>query len=84
MVQEIQCWDDRNIVTAVPYPDNVKIIKIKWVYHLKCNGAEELIRRRARGVIKEFTQKLGEHYFELFAAVVRYKFIHMLFMIIAS
>jgi hypothetical protein len=39
----------------------MKTIKTKWVFNLKLNGEGELIRRRARGVVKGFTQKLGEH-----------------------
>jgi hypothetical protein len=84
MVKEIQRWDEREVVTPVPRPPNVKTIKTKWVYDLKLNGAGELIRRRARGVVKGFTQKLGEHYFESFAAVVRYNSVRMLFAIIAA
>jgi len=72
MVKEIQCWDDREVVTPVPCPPNIKTIKTKWVFDLKLNGAGELIRRRAQGVVKRFTQRLGEHCFESFAAVTRY------------
>jgi hypothetical protein len=84
MVREIQHWDDRGVVTPVPCPPNIKTIKMKWVFDLKLNRDGELIRRRARGVIKGFTQKLGEHYFESFAAVVRYDSVRMLFTIIAA
>ena len=84
MVCEIQHWDEHEVVTPVPHSENIKTIKMKWVFDLKCNGAGELIRRRARGVIKGFTQKLGEHYFKSFAVVIRYESVRMLFTIIAS
>jgi hypothetical protein len=84
MVREIQRWDDREVVTPVPRPENVKTIKTKWVYDLKLDGSGDLMRRRARGVVKGFTQKLGEHYFESFAAVVKYDSVRMLFAIIAA
>jgi hypothetical protein len=51
---------------------------------LKLDGEGDLMRRRARGVVKGFTQKLGEHYFDSFAAVVRYDSVRMLFAIIAA
>ena len=84
MVREIQRWDDREVVTPVPRTDDVKTIKTKWVFDLKHDGDGMLKKRRARGVVKGFTQKLGEHYFESFAAVVRYDSVRMLFAIIAS
>jgi hypothetical protein len=62
----------------------VKTIKTKWVFNLKLNREGKLIRRRAKGVMKGFTQKLGKHYFESFAAVVRYDSVRMLFTIIAA
>jgi hypothetical protein len=84
MANEIQRWDDREVVTPVPQPEGIKTIKTKWVFDLKLNGDGDLIRRRARGIVKGFTQRLGEHYFESFAAVVRYDSVQMLFAIIAA
>jgi hypothetical protein len=84
MAQEIQCWDDREVVTPVPWPKGMKTIKTKWVFDLKLNREGELIRRRAKEVVKGFTQKLGEHYFESFAAIVRYDSVQMLLTIIAA
>jgi hypothetical protein len=84
MVREIQRWDDRGVVTPVARPPNITTIKTKWIYDLKRNGDGDLLRRRARGVVKGFTQKLGEHYFESFAAVVRYDSVRMLFALIAA
>jgi hypothetical protein len=62
----------------------MKTIKTKWVFNLKLNGEGELIRRRAKGVVKGFTQKLCKHYFESFAAIVRYDSVQMHFAIIAT
>jgi hypothetical protein len=42
------------------------------------------MRRKVKGVVKGFTQKLEEHYFESFIAVVRYNSVRMLFAIIAT
>jgi hypothetical protein len=84
MVKEIQRWDKREVVTAVPRLPDIKMIKTKWVYDLKLDGIRDLMRRRAWGVVKGFDQIHGEHYFKSFAAVVRYDSVRMLFAIIAS
>jgi hypothetical protein len=84
MEKEIDRWDNRGVVTPVPRPNGVNTIKGKWVYDLKQDGEGNLIRRRARGVVKGFTQKFGEHWWDSFAAVVRYESIRMLFGLIAS
>jgi hypothetical protein len=42
------------------------------------------VKRRGRCVVKGFTQKLGEHYWESFAAVVRYESVHMLLALSAT
>jgi hypothetical protein len=84
MENEIERWDNRGVVTAVPRPKGIKTIKGKWVFDLKVDGDGNLLRRRARGVVKGFTQKFGEHWWDSFAAVVRYESIRMLFALIAS
>ena len=84
MEKEIKRWDARGVITAVPRPKGIKTIKGKWVYDLKVDGAGNLVRRRACGVVKGFTQKFGEHWWESFAAVMRYESIQMLFALIAS
>jgi hypothetical protein len=83
MVKKIQCWDDRVVVTPVSCLPDIKTIKTKWIFDLKLNRDVEIIRR-AQSIIKEFIQRLGEHYFALFAAVVRYNSVRMLFAIIAA
>ena len=84
MEKEIERWDNRGVVTAVPRPKGIKTIKGKWVFDLKVDGDGNLLRRRARGVVKGFTQKFGEHWWDSFAAMVRYESIRMLFALIAS
>jgi Reverse transcriptase (RNA-dependent DNA polymerase) len=80
----IERWDDHGVVTAVPHPEGIETIKGKWVCDLKVNRDGNLLRRRVQGVVKGFTQKFGEHWWDSFAAVVRYKYIRMLFALSAS
>ncbi|GLB45342.1 hypothetical protein LshimejAT787_2200050 [Lyophyllum shimeji] len=84
MAKEIERWDERGVVTPVPRPEGINTIKTRWVFDLKLDGDGNLVRRRARGVVKGFTQKKGEHYFESFAAVVRYESERMLIALIAA
>jgi Reverse transcriptase (RNA-dependent DNA polymerase) len=58
---------------AVPHPDGIKTIKGKWVFDLKVDGDGTLLQRRAQGVVKGFMQKFGKHWWNSFAAVVRYE-----------
>ena len=59
MEKEIERWNICRVVTAVPCPKGLKTIKGKWVFDLKVDGDGNLLQRRARGVVKGFTQKFG-------------------------
>jgi len=78
MEKEIQCWDDRGVVTPVARLPGIKTIKTCWVFDEKTDGTGDLMKHRGRCVVKGFTQKLGEHYWESFTAVVQYESVHML------
>ena len=84
MEKEIQRWDDRGVVTPVERPPGVKTIKTRWIFDEKTDGTGGLVKRRGRCVVKGFTQKLGEHYWESFAAVVRYESVRMLLALTAA
>lgn len=84
MVSEVDRWDARDVVTAVPREPHMRAIGVLWVLDLKLDGQGELLKRRARCVVKGFTQKLGLHYFESFAAVSRYESVRALIAVIAS
>ena len=84
MEKEIQRWDDRGVVTPVARLPGIKMIKTRWVFDEKTDGMGDLVKRRGRCVVKGFTQKLGEHYWESFAAVVRYESVRMLLALSAA
>ena len=65
-------------------PKGIKTIKGEWVFDLKLDGDDNLLQRRARGVVKGFTQKFDEHWWDSFTAILRYESIQMLFALIAS
>jgi Reverse transcriptase (RNA-dependent DNA polymerase) len=72
------------VVTAVPCPEKIKTIKGKWVFDLKVDRDKNLLHRRMPGVVKGFMQKFGKHWWDSFAAVVRYESIQMLFALSTS
>jgi Reverse transcriptase (RNA-dependent DNA polymerase) len=84
MENKIEQWDNCGVVTAVSCSEGIKTIKGKWVFDLKIDGDGNLLQRRAQGVVKGFTQKFGEHWWDSFVAVVRYESIQMLFALSAS
>lgn len=73
MEKEIQCWDDYGVATPVARPPGIKTIQVCLVFDEKMDGVGALVRQRGRCVVKGFLQKLGEHYWESFAVVVRYE-----------
>jgi hypothetical protein len=84
MEKEIQRWDDRGVVTPVARPPGIKTIQVCWVFDEKTDGVGALVKRRGRCVVKGFSQKLGEHYWESFAAVVRYESVRMTLAVAAA
>jgi hypothetical protein len=84
MEKEIQRWDDRGVVTPVARPPGIKTIQVRWVFDEKTDGVGALVKRRGRCVVKGFSQKLGKHYWESFAAVVRYESVRMTLAVAAA
>lgn len=61
----------------------MKVLTSKWVLHYKLGEFNELIRRKARLVIRGFEQKYGVDFFETFAPVVKSRTIRLLLIIVA-
>ncbi len=72
------------LLRPVPRPEGIKTIKTRWVFDEKTDAIGQLIKRRSRGVVKGYTQIEGKHFWESFAAVVRYESVRMLFALAAA
>ena len=84
MEKEMLKWVARGVVNQVPRTQDMKPIKVMWVLDLKDDTNGVLIDRRARCVVKGYTQIKGIHYWITRAQVARYESIRMLIAIIAS
>lgn len=62
----------------VDLPMDRKAIACKWVFKSKRNSSGEVVRKKARLVIKGFSQRKGVDYKETFSPVVRYNSIRYL------
>lgn len=84
MEKEMMKWVSRGVVEPVVRQKEMKPIKNMWVYDLKENSDGKLLERRARCVVKGYTQIKGVHYWITRAQVVRMESIRMLLALTAS
>ncbi|RDX61556.1 hypothetical protein CR513_60206, partial [Mucuna pruriens] len=66
-----QTWE------LVGCPSNKKSITLKWVYKVKVNPRGELVKNKVRLVAKDFLQKVGIDYREVYTLVARIKTIKL-------
>jgi len=69
---ELQSHQENNTWEAAILPPNRKAINVKWIFKIKRNADEEIVRYKARLVVKGCTQKKGLEYEETYAPVIRY------------
>ncbi|GBN06469.1 Retrovirus-related Pol polyprotein from transposon TNT 1-94 [Araneus ventricosus] len=70
MKEEIQVIKERKVWDLVPKPPNGKVIGCRWVYTLKQDERDVIVRYKARLVAQGFGQIQGIHYDEIFNPVV--------------
>lgn len=78
MQEEIESLNSNKTWAITDLPAGRKPISSKWVFKLKKNTDGEIVRYKARLVVKGFSQKKGIDYEETFAPVVRYTSIRYL------
>jgi hypothetical protein len=71
MVEENDSLKQNRTWTLVPRPQTRRVLRGKWVYKLKRGAKNEILRYKARWVVKGFEQKEGLDYNETFATVVK-------------
>ena len=70
--------------TLVPRPANRKVISCKWIFKNKLDENGTIIRRKARLVVRGFTQVYSMDYFDTFAPVAKMASLRLLLAIAAT
>lgn len=71
MQNEVDSLTTNKTWTLVDLPSNTHILRGRWVYKLKRGPAEEIVRHKARWVVRGFEQREGIDFNETFASVVK-------------
>ncbi|GJT80358.1 retrovirus-related pol polyprotein from transposon TNT 1-94 [Tanacetum coccineum] len=71
MQEEIHEFERLEVWELVPCPDNVFLIKLKWIYKVKTDESGGVLKNKARLVAQGFRQEEGIDFEESFAPVAR-------------
>ena len=77
MENELNQFERNKILTLVVKPQDHPIIGTKWVFRNKMNDKGEIVRNKARLVVKGYTQEKGIDFDESFPPIVRLESIRM-------
>ncbi|GFW21124.1 retrovirus-related Pol polyprotein from transposon TNT 1-94 [Trichonephila clavipes] len=66
MDREINVMKERKVWDLVDHPDNIKILENRWVYTIKYDENNKIVRYKARLVARGNTQLRGESFDEVF------------------
>lgn len=81
MQDEIDVMKKRNVWSLVEKPDNAKVIGSRWVYNVKKNESDQIVRYKARLVAQGFKQQQGIDYDDVYSPVVNFSLIRLFFAI---
>nr|GEZ74571.1 retrovirus-related Pol polyprotein from transposon TNT 1-94 [Tanacetum cinerariifolium] len=71
MQDEIHEFDRLQVWELVPQPDCVMIIALKWIYKVKLDEYGDVLKNKARLVVKGYRQEEGINFEESFVPVAR-------------
>ena len=84
MKEEMMAIDQSNTWELKFPPSKCKSIGLKWIFKLKKNPKGEIIRHKARLVVKGYSQRKGIDYEDVFAPVVQFETIRALIALAAQ
>nr|GFB69500.1 integrase, catalytic region, zinc finger, CCHC-type, peptidase aspartic, catalytic [Tanacetum cinerariifolium] len=70
-INEIHEFDRLQVWELVPQPDCVMIIALKWIDKVKLDEYGDVLKNKARLVVKGYRQEEGIEFEESFAPVAR-------------
>ncbi|GFW98453.1 retrovirus-related Pol polyprotein from transposon TNT 1-94 [Trichonephila clavipes] len=81
MDKEINVMMERKVWDLVDHPDNKKILENCWVYTIKSDENNKIVRYKARLVARGNTQLRGESFDEVFSPVINFTIVRLFFTI---
>ncbi|GFV87416.1 copia protein [Trichonephila clavipes] len=81
MDKEINVMKERKVWDLVDHPDNIKILENRWVYTIKYDENDKIVRYKARLVARGNTQLRGESFDEVFSPVINFTIVRLFFTI---
>ncbi|GFT22243.1 retrovirus-related Pol polyprotein from transposon TNT 1-94 [Trichonephila clavipes] len=81
MDKEINVMMERKVWDLVDHPDNIKILENRWVYTIKYDENNKIVRYKARLVARGNTQLQGESFEEVFSPVINFTIVRLFFTI---
>nr|GEV49266.1 retrovirus-related Pol polyprotein from transposon TNT 1-94 [Tanacetum cinerariifolium] len=77
MQKEIHEFKRLQVWELMPCPDNVMLIKLKWIYKVSTDEFGKVLKNKARSVAQGFRQEEGINFEESFAPITRIEAIHI-------
>ncbi|GFW18706.1 retrovirus-related Pol polyprotein from transposon RE1 [Trichonephila clavipes] len=81
MDKEINVMMERKVWDLFDHPDNIKILENRWVYTIKYDENNKIVRYKARLVAQGNTQLRGESFDEVFSPVINFTIVRLFFTI---
>nr|GEU29900.1 uncharacterized mitochondrial protein AtMg00810-like [Tanacetum cinerariifolium] len=79
MQEELNEFERLEVWELVPRPDKVMVITLKWIYKVKLDEQEGILKNKARLVSRGYHQEEGIDFEESFASVARLEAIRIFF-----
>ena len=81
MIDEMNFFNENDIYIFVSMLFNQKVLEKRWVYKLKKNFKEEILKYKTRWIIRDFEQRYEINFNEFFAIVVKFMIYKVVFAI---
>ena len=78
MEEELECILDNKTWTSSALPAGHRAIGLKWVFKLKKDPEGNVVKHKARLVVKGYAQRRGVDFDEVFAPVARMEIVRVL------